>query len=137
MVQQKQIIKTVLEHYPEVQAIYLFGTYGTDDQWTESDVDIALLLKHQQAKAVGTLVMSDLRFELERLLKKDVDLINLRLVPTVLQKEIIAANRRIYTADKYAADEFDMLTISYYQKLNEERAEILEEIITSGRVVQP
>jgi len=137
MVQQKQIIKTVLEHYPEVQAIYLFGTYGTDDQWTESDVDIALLLKHQQAKAVGTLVMSDLRFELERLLKKDVDLINLRLVPTVLQKEIIAANRRIYTADKYAADEFDMLTISYYQKLNEERAEILEEIMTSGRVVQP
>jgi predicted nucleotidyltransferase len=137
MIQQKQIIKTVLKHYPEVQAIYFFGTYGTDDQWTGSDVDIALLLKHQQAKAVGTLVMSDLRFELERLLKKDVDLINLRLVPTVLQKEIIAANRRIYTADKYAADEFDMLTISYYQKLNEERAEILEEIMTSGRVVQP
>lgn len=137
MTQQKQIIKTVLEHYPEIQAIYLFGTYGTDDQWTDSDVDIALLLKHQQAKAVGTLVMSDLRFKLEKLLKKDVDLINLRRMPTVLQKEIIAADRRIYTADKYAADEFDMLTISYYQKLNEERAEILEEIMTSGRVVQP
>jgi predicted nucleotidyltransferase len=41
--QQKQIIQTVLKHYPEVQAIYIFGTYGTDDQWTDSDVDIALL----------------------------------------------------------------------------------------------
>ncbi len=137
MIQQKQIIQTVLKHYPEVQAIYLFGTYGTDDQWTNSDVDIALLLKHQQAKTIGTLVMSDLRFELERLLKKDVDLINLRRVPTVLQKEIVAADRRIHTADEYAADEFDMLTISYYQKLNEERAEILKEIMTSGRVVSP
>ena len=137
MIQQKQIIQTVLKHYPEVQAIYLFGTYGTDDQWTNSDVDIALLLKHQQAKTIGTLVMSDLRFELERLLEKDVDLINLRRVPTVLQKEIVAADRRIHTADEYAADEFEMLTISYYQKLNEERAEILQEIMTSGRVVSP
>ena len=126
-----------MKHYPEVQAIYFFGTYGTDDQWTDSDVDIALLLKHQQAKTVGTLVMSDLRFELERLLEKDVDLINLRRVPTVLQKEIVAADRRIHTADEYAADEFEMLTISYYQKLNEERAEILKEIMTSGRVVSP
>jgi len=137
MIRQKQIIQTVLKHYPEVQAIYLFGTYGTDDQWTDSDVDIALLLKHQQAKTVGTLVMSDLRFELERLLEKDVDLINLRRVPTVLQKEIVAADRRIHTADEYAADEFEMLTISYYQKLNEERSEILKEIMTSGRVVSP
>ena len=54
MIQQKQIIQTVLKHYPEVQTIYLLGTYGTDDQWTDSDVDIALLLKHQQAKTVGT-----------------------------------------------------------------------------------
>jgi len=137
MIQQKQIIQTVLKHYPEVQAIYLFGTYGTDEQWTDSDVDIALLLKHQQAKTVGTLAMSDLRFELERLLEKDVDLINLRRVSTVLQKEIVAADRRIYTADEYAADEFEMLTISYYQKLNEERSEILKEIMTSGRVVSP
>ncbi len=81
--------------------------------------------------------MSDLRFELERLLEKDVDLINLRRVPTVLQKEIVATDRRIHTADEYAADEFEMLTISYYQKLNEERSEILKEIMTSGRVVSP
>ena len=126
-----------MKHYPETQAVYLFGTFGTDRQFPGSDVDIALLLPHQPAGTAGTLAMTDLRFELERLLKKDVDLINLRRVPTVLQKEIIAAGRRIYTADKYAADEFDMLTLSYYQKLNEERAEILEAIMASGRVIQP
>ncbi|MBE9546321.1 MAG: nucleotidyltransferase domain-containing protein, partial [Proteobacteria bacterium] len=46
------------------------------------------------------------------------------------------ADRRIYQADEYAADEFDMLTISYYQKLNEERAGILEEVLASGRFYQ-
>jgi predicted nucleotidyltransferase len=137
MAQAEQIIRTVLKHYPETQAVYLFGTFGTDRQFPGSDVDIALLFPHQQAGIIGTLAMTDLRFELERLLKMDVDLINLRRAPTVLQKEIITADRRIYTADKYAADEFDMLTISYYQKLNEERAEILEAIMTSQRVIQP
>ena len=60
-------------------------------------------------------------------------MINLRLASTVFQKEIIAADRRIYCADEYAADEFEMLTFSYYQKLNEERAGILDAAKRSGR----
>ena len=128
------IIRIIL-HYPDVQAVYLFGTYGTADEWPDSDVDIAVLLAPQQAKAAGLLALSDLRFELEDCVKKKVDLINLRRVPTVLQKEVIAANRRIYHGDEYAADEFEMLTLSYYQKLNEERAEIIEDALATGRFI--
>jgi uncharacterized protein len=127
------ITKTVLQHYPDAQAIYLFGSYGTEDEWPESDVDIAVLLPPEKAKMVGSLAMSDLRSALESLLKKDVDLINLRLVPTVLQKEIVVADRRIYAADPYGAEEFEMLTMSYYQKLNEERAGIIESALKDGR----
>ncbi|MCZ7670644.1 MAG: hypothetical protein M5U34_27580 [Chloroflexi bacterium] len=43
------------------------------------------------------------------------------------------AERRIFCADEYAADEFEMLTLSYYQKLNEERREILAEFARTGR----
>ena len=129
------IVRTVLEHYSTAQAIYLFGTYGTADEWPDSDVDIAVLFSPQQAKTAGLLALSDLRFELEALLKKEVDLINLRRVPTVLQKEVIAADRRIYRADEYAADEFEMLMLSYYQKLNEERAEIIEDALATGRFI--
>ena len=128
------IIKTVLKHYPEVQAVYLFGGYGTGDEWPESDVDIALLLPPEKAKAGGPLMMGDLRFELESLLDKEVDLINLRETSTVLQKEVILADRRIYTGDEYASDEFEMLTISYYLKLNEERAQIIAEAAAGGRL---
>lgn len=129
------IVRAVFAHYPAAQAIYIFGTYGTADERADSDVDIAVLLPPQQAKTAGLLVLSDLRFKLEASLKKEVDLINIRRVPTVLQKEIITADRRIYCADEYAADEFEMLTLSYYQRLNEERAEIIKDALASGRII--
>ncbi|MBE9546973.1 MAG: nucleotidyltransferase domain-containing protein, partial [Proteobacteria bacterium] len=49
-----EIIRIVLNHYPDVQAIYLFGTYGTGDEWPDSDADIALLLDHKKAKDAGS-----------------------------------------------------------------------------------
>jgi predicted nucleotidyltransferase len=123
----------VRKHFPEVQAIYLFGTHGTEDERPESDMDIALLLPPVKAKEAGSLALSDAWSDLESVLGKTVDLINLRLAPTVLQKEVIAADRRIYTGDENAAGEFEMLVISFYQKLNEERAEIIGEVRTGGR----
>ena len=129
-----EIITTVLKHYPDVQAVYLFGSYGTDQALADSDVDIAVLLPHKKSHKAGSLLMSDLRFELESMLGKSVDLINLRQVPTVLQKEVVMEDRRIYQADEYAADEFEMLTFSYYQKLNEERRGILEDVLADGRI---
>lgn len=136
MDERSAIIRMVLEHVPDAQAIYLFGSYGTEQEWPESDVDIAVLLPPDEAKKAGSLMMSDLRFALESLLKKDVDLINLRRMPTVLQKEVVTAGCRIYEGDRYAAEEFEMLTLSYYQKLNEERAEIVASALTSGRFHQ-
>jgi len=127
------IVRTVLGRYPETQAIYLFGSYGTENEWPDSDVDIALLLPPEQAKASRMLAMSPLCAELGSLLEKPVDLINLRIVSTVFQKEIIASDRRIHTANAYAADEFEMLVLSFFQKLSQERAEILAEGIRNGR----
>jgi uncharacterized protein len=127
------IKRIVLDHHPSAQAIYLFGSYRTEDEWPDSDVDIAVLLSPEESKKTGSLAMSALRFALESMLKKNVDMINLRLVSTVFQKEIVTADRRIYTGDRYAAEEFEMLTISYYQKLNEERAGIIEKGLKDGR----
>lgn len=131
----RTIINTILAHYPQTQAVYLFGSYQTTDERPDSDVDIAVLLPPQQAKTAGSLALSALRSELEVYLEKDVDLINLRQVSTVLQKEVVAAERRIYLANEYAAAEFEMLTFSYYQKLNEERALIIRDALMTGRFI--
>jgi uncharacterized protein len=133
MTEQAATIDTVLEFCPSVQAIYLFGSYGTERQWPNSDADVALLLPPEEAKQWGWPRMSQLQAALERLLGKDVDLINLREVSTVFQKEIIMAERRIFCPDRYAADEFEMLVLSFYQKLNAERAEVLAAGLHSGR----
>lgn len=127
------IVETIIRHYPDTQAVYLFGSYGTENEWPNSDADIAILLPPETSKPAGHLMMSQLHGDMELLLERDVDLLNLRLVSTVFQKEIIMAERRIYTGDEYAADEFEMLTLSYYQKLNEERAEVLAEGLRTGR----
>ena len=129
----RPIIETVLKYHPDVQAIYLFGSYDTEHEWPNSDVDIALLLPPAKAWETGSLALSPLWFDLERLLGKTVDLIDLRQMSTVFQKEIIMADRRIYCGDEYAADEFEMLTLSFYQKLNQERSEVLAEGLRRGR----
>lgn len=126
------IIHTVLAYYPVTQAIYLFGSYGAGNAWPDSDADIALLFTPEQAKAEHNLLLSRCRFDLEGALHKEVDLLNARQVSTVFQKEIIGGVR-IYCADPYAADEFEMLVISYYQKLNQERQEILDAFYKTGR----
>ncbi len=133
---QETIIKTVLRFYPETEAIYLFGSYLTPDETRESDVDIAVLLPPPAAKNSGNLAMSECRDALEDELKRDVDLVNVRMVNTVFQNEIIEQGRLIYSRDEYAVDVFEMQVLSGYQKLYEERAGILEDIFASGSIVR-
>ena len=130
---KEQIIQTILTHYSQVQAVYLFGSYGTENERSSSDVDIALLLPPDIAVAAGSLLLGELHLALAELLGKEVDLVNLRQVSTVFQKEIVMTGQQIFCADAYAADEFEMLTLSFYQKLNEERRDILAAFAETGR----
>lgn len=126
------LITLIRGYFPALQAIYLFGSVATGHQGPESDVDLGVLLGPRDAKAAGSLLGSELQCDLEALLGRKVDLLNLRLVPTVLQKEVISAECRIYEGDRYATEEFEMLTLSLYQKLNEERKEIVAGALAEG-----
>lgn len=128
-----EIVRIILAHYPTAQAIYLFGTYGTPDEWPDSDVDIAVLLPHEQARRQPQLMLTPCHYALADALGKRVDLLNAREVSTVFQKEIIESGRLLYCADDEAFAEFEMLTLSHYQKLNEERKAILESFEETGR----
>ena len=44
---KENIIKIILERFPKTQAIYLFGSYGTDNEWPNSDADVLILSKAQ------------------------------------------------------------------------------------------
>jgi len=135
-IEPMQLVASIKQCFPAVQGIYLFGSFATASVSTESDVDIALLLPHQIARQSGNLVLSNLQMRLEQQLNRTVDLINLRLVSTVLQMQVVETGQLLDRADPYAIAEFEMLTLSFYQKLNEERKEILQVFWETGRAYQ-
>ncbi len=125
------IANILLEHFPAVQAVYLFGSFGTERERPDSDVDIALLLE-PKADISG---LEECRLELEGILSRSVDLIDIRRANTVFQFEVVCTGRPILIADRTEFDIFEMHTISFYQKLNKERAGIVEAVLESGRAL--
>jgi uncharacterized protein len=131
-----EIISTICKHYPHVLGIYIFGTFGTPEERPDSDLDLALLLPPEEARREKGLAFSVCRDELEAIARRSVDLINLREVNTVFQNEVITEGRLLHLANPSETDAFEMKVLSNYQKLNEERAAILEDIEASGRILK-
>ncbi|BCX05774.1 MAG: toxin-antitoxin system antidote Mnt family protein [Candidatus Roseilinea sp.] len=131
--QVKGFVEIIRRDFPTAQAIYLFGSYAQGTQHAASDVDIAVLLPVEVARAAGDLRLSDTAVALSRCARRDVDLVNLRVVSTVFQNQIIHTGKLIYSGDEQARQEFEMLTLSFYMKLNEERAAILRQFRETRR----
>lgn len=127
------LVEIILRDFPTAQAIYLFGSYARGDQRADSDVDLAVLLPMDTALAVGDLRLSDTALNLSKLARKDVDLVNLRQVSTVFQNQIVHTGKLLYSGDERARQEFEMLALSFYIKLNEERAGILRQFRETRR----
>ena len=132
---EQQVVNTLLKRFPSLQAVYAFGSWGTGDEQQQSDADIAILLSPPDSKQATREQLFDARCDLASALGREVDLVDLRAASTVLQKEVVSASRRLYCANHYEADTFEMLTLSFYQKLNEERAGILAEVARTGRIL--
>lgn len=130
---QDAMCATLQSVLPDLQAVYLFGSWADGTARSDSDLDLGVLLPHLRAKEAGSFAMSDLQARLEAVAGRKVDLINLRLVSTVFRKVIITTGLPIHVADQRALQEFEMITLSLYQKLNEERAEILRSVRQDGR----
>ncbi|TVR30301.1 MAG: hypothetical protein EA404_12800 [Spirochaetaceae bacterium] len=75
-------------------------------------------------------MLGELRTELEDELGHAVDLADLRGAATTFAIEVIHTGRRVLTCDHYAADTFEMLTLSAYQRLNYQRAR--QELAAAG-----
>ena len=121
--------------FPRTVAIYLYGSAVTRelDAAGRSDIELAVLLPHSEAKKAGSLAMSEVRFQLKEALGRKIGLVNVRAVPIVLQKEIVVGGTCLFAADSYLVEVYEMLVLSQYEKLNEERRRILEEFYASGK----
>ena len=133
-----ELTTPILVAHPRTQAIYLYGTWGTEHQRQDSDVDVAVLLPHDDAKQVDRWQWHQLATEVAGKVHVEyADLINLRCVDTTFQAEILRSGRLIHCFDEDARLDFETFVLSRHQKLNRERAGIHKEIINSGRVLAP
>jgi predicted nucleotidyltransferase len=96
----------------------------------DSDVDIAVLGKSPHIATDLFSVSSDIAI----MLKRNVDLIDLRSVPTDLQAQVVSKGKRHILRNFQKVEVFEDLVFSSYARLNEERKYILADIQQRGSV---
>ena len=120
----------IRESIPDVWAIYAFGSRAGGSHRTGSDLDLALL----GATRLTTEDRWALQEALARRLKNDVDLVDLRAVPTVMQKQVVATGKTVFCQDDPKRRAFEGQVLAGYARLNEERREVLRRVSVEGRV---
>ena len=126
----ENLITEINSKFPNVRGIYQFGSSLDYDLEDCNDVDIAVLLDSKLPELICLEFQNDLSLSTS----KKIDLIQLRTVSTVFQHEIFTKGKRIYALSESFCDDYEAINLSLYQKLNEERAEILEEVKSSKKV---
>ena len=123
-------VALIRESIPDVWAIYAFGSRAAGSHRSESDLDLALL----GATRLTTEDRWALQEALARRLKVDVDLVDLRAVPTVMQKQVVATGKTVFCQDDPKRRAFEGQVLAGYARLNEERREVLRRVSVEGRV---
>jgi predicted nucleotidyltransferase len=121
---------SLLAALPDCQAIYLFGSWGTDAQRPESDIDLAVL----PSQPIDPVHRWELAQTLASTVGRDVDLVDLLSASTVLRMQVVAHGERIYCSDVDKVEQFENIVFSSYAKLNEERRDILADVRQRGNI---
>jgi len=92
-----QRLTNIFGQYPEIQAVYLFGSRATGKIHTESDLDLAVVPRSERARERKLDILADLA----RQGFDHVDLVFLDTDDIVLRYEAIKHNRLIYQTDDF------------------------------------
>lgn len=114
---------------PSIAGIYLFGTFGTDYERKDSDIDLAILGE----KVPDTVALWNIAQEIAQAIHRDVDLINLGESSTVFRYQVITEGKRIFTSNTLLCDQFELQALSRYYHFNEARQDILQGILDNNQ----
>lgn len=126
-----QVIKILQKEIPGLSAVYLFGSRSEGQARPDSDTDIAYLSAGPEMTSVDRFFLAQ---QLADILNTDVDLVDLRTASTILRFEIVGKGKRIFCLDETICDLFEITVFSMYQRFQEERKEIVEEILQKGTI---
>ena len=127
----KDNIISLLVRTGNIKAIYLYGSVITEYFKEGSDIDIAILLD----KKVDFEKLFELTKTLANTLNRDVDLVQLDNVSTVLQFQVIQTGERIFCNDEKYCNGYESQIFCDYIELNELRKPYLDEIAKTGKIL--
>lgn len=134
---QLQVLKDFFGAYPEVAAVYLFGSYGTEHEHPGSDMDFGVLF-HGETKLQYEL---QIEADLSPLLKSGrIDLVNLNCAPVALQFRVLSKGLLIYEGDyilnsnfiEHVLREYRDYSFHYARFAEESRKALREEYLSNG-----
>ncbi len=134
MPQKAEIVKSLVsllqKELSDLEGVYLFGSRNTGESKVDSDWDFGYLsregLLDERSWGIKTNV--------ESLFDIQIDLVDLYKATTVLQIQVLKTGTLVWIGEHNKIKQFEYLTLSYYQKLNEERADILKDIKLRGNI---
>jgi hypothetical protein len=92
-----QLLAEIFRMYPDVQAVYLFGSLAAGNVHGESDLDLAVVPRRSSIRAKKLDILADLA----RSGFCNVDLVFLDTDDIVLKFEAVRQNRLVYEAEDF------------------------------------
>ncbi len=105
-------------------AIILFGSYARKTENINSDIDIAIKLN----KKISKKELFQLKLNLEDLVNKDVELLNLDEIADGIRYEILINGETLYARNEFYFELYKLQMYREYLELNESRMQIIENL---------
>ena len=128
-ISDSQIVSAVRAVLPEVEAVYLYGSFATGEQNDSSDLDLAVAMPSR----LNPLQLWDASNAMADKLNIDLDLLDLKAVDTVVQHQVLTTGRRIF-GEGLLLDLYETYILSAMTSLEELRAPLIADIIHRGSV---
>lgn len=96
---------------PEVAAVYIFGSYGTEFQHAQSDIDLGIVYTRLVNLSDELALDADLSLYLQH---DHIDLVNLDRAPIALQHRALAEGLLVYEGDYLKTSDFIEHVNKYY-----------------------
>ena len=121
---EREVREKLLSLIPSVNTIYLFGSFAKSEFNKDSDIDIGFMADTK----LSSIEVFHAAQQLAAILNCDIDLVDVAAASLVMQFQILSTGKTIYARDSVSLLVFEARIISMYQRFNEERKLILEEV---------
>ncbi len=129
LIPEGPVVTTLRAAFPQVLAIYAFGSRVSGVPSPDSDLDLALLV----AGYAEPLRLWELSGQLASTLGCAVDVLDLRAASTVMQYQVINQGRRLW-AKGISPGLFECFVLSEKMAFDAARAGLLSDVAREGRV---